>query len=75
MIYTDYNKNKRIFVSKKRCDTAKDACHAGLQILVNAGPFDLRLPLATYFALNLVAIEQIENAILENPIAAAWWEL
>ena len=48
------------FMSKKRRETAKDAFAAGGRLILSGGEHSLRLPIATWCALSLFALEQTD---------------
>ena len=51
------------FMSKKRRETAKDAFAAGGRLILSGGEHCLRIPIATWCALNLFALEETEQAM------------
>jgi hypothetical protein len=65
----------RTFRTKKRLETAKDAFAAGGHLILSGGGHSLRLPIATWCALSLVALEETEKALLSNTRFAVCWEL
>ena len=65
----------KTFGSKKRLETAKDAFAAGGHLILSGGEHSFQLPIATWCALSLFALEETEKALLSNTRFAAWWEL
>ena len=47
-------------MSKKRRETAKDSFTAGGRLILSGGEHSLRLPIATWCALSLFALEQTD---------------